>query len=70
MRGMPSHMGKATVYTETLRRAAVALGGENRLASTLRVPPAQVHRWVSGEEYPPTPVYQKVLDLLIGIGAH
>jgi hypothetical protein len=63
-------MGKPTVYAETLKRAAVALGGEKRLASTLRVPRPQLQRWIAGDEYPPTPVYQKVLDLLIGIGVH
>ncbi|HEX9435417.1 MAG TPA: hypothetical protein VF936_21790 [Burkholderiales bacterium] len=62
-------MGKQTVHTEALQRAAAAMGGEARLASALRVPPEQVHRWISGEEYPPTAMYQKALDLLIGIGA-
>jgi hypothetical protein len=63
-------MGKPTLYAETLRRAAIAVGGEHRLARALRVPLDQLQRWTAGEEYPPTPVYQKVLDLLIGIGAH
>jgi hypothetical protein len=62
-------MGKQTVHTEALQRAAAAMGGEARLAGALRVPPEQVHRWISGEEYPPTAMYQKALDLLIGVGA-
>ena len=62
-------MGKPTVHTAALQRAASAVGGEARLADTLQVPVAQVQRWLSGEEYPPTAMYQKALDLLIGIGA-
>lgn len=62
-------MGKPTVHTEALQRAAAALGGEERLAGALRVPVEQVQRWISGEEYPPTAMYQKALDLLIGIGS-
>jgi len=63
-------MGKATVYTEALRRAATAMGGEERLAHALEAPVAQVHRWLEGGEYPPTEIYHKVLDLLISTGAH
>jgi hypothetical protein len=63
-------MGKATVYTEALRRAANAIGGEARLSDALDVPVAQVHRWLEGGEYPPTEIYHKVLDLLISTGAH
>jgi DNA-binding transcriptional regulator YiaG len=60
-------MGKPTVHTEALQRAAGALG-EARLAVALDVPVEQIQRWISGEEYPPTAMYQKALDLLIGIG--
>lgn len=63
-------MGKPTVYAETLQRAAVAMGGEQRLARTLRVPREQLDQWLAGETYPPTLVYQKALDLLTAIGAH
>ena len=63
-------MGMPNVRTETLQRAANAIGGEARLAEALDVPPEQARRWVSGEEYPPTSVYHQALDLLVGTGAH
>lgn len=63
-------MAKQTVHTEALRRAAAAMGGEARLANALDVPVAQAHRWLAGDEYPPTEIYHKALDLLISTGAH
>jgi len=63
-------MGKPTVYADTLARAAAAVGGEARLAAALHVPVGDIRRWLHGEVYPATEVYQKALDLLIGIGSH
>lgn len=62
-------MGKATVHTEAMRRAAAAMGGEARLAQVLHVTVEQAQRWVAGEEYPPTEAYNRVLDLLIATGS-
>ncbi len=61
-------MGKSTVRTEALRRAAMAMGGEAPLARVLDVAPEQTRRWLTGEDYPPTEVYHSALDLLIGTG--
>ena len=63
-------MGKPTVYADTLARAAVAMGGEERLAAALHVPAGDLHRWLHGEAYPSTEIYQKALDVLIGIGSN
>ena len=63
-------MGKATVHTEAMRRAAAAIGGEEALARALQVPAPQARRWVAGDDYPPTDIYHQVLDLLIATGAH
>jgi hypothetical protein len=63
-------MGKTTVHTETMRRAAAALGGEAGLARALRIPAEQARRWLKGDDYPPTEVYLRALDLLIATGAH
>lgn len=62
-------MGKPTVYAEALRRAATAIGGEEKLALALNAPQEQVRRWLSGEEPPPFAVYHQALDLLISTGA-
>ena len=61
-------MGKPTVYTEALRRAATAIGGEVKLARALNVPEKQVRRWLSGEDAPPVAIYHKALDVLISTG--
>jgi hypothetical protein len=63
-------MAKSTPHTETLRRAAAAIGGEASLAAALSVPPDQTRRWLAGDDYPPTEIYLKALDLLIATGAH
>jgi hypothetical protein len=63
-------MGMPTVYADTLSRAAMAVGGEQRLATALHVPVRDVRRRLHGKEYPSTEIYQKALDLLIGIGSH
>lgn len=63
-------MGMPNVRTKTLQRAALAIGGEERLAQVLDVPPEQARGWLSGKVYPPTSIYHQALDLLVGIGAH
>jgi len=62
-------MGKPLVYSETLRRAANAIGGEANLARAWRVPEAKVRAWISGAEPPPIERYHEALDLLISTGA-
>lgn len=62
-------MGKPSIYSEALRRAAYAMGSEERLAHALGIPEVKVHRWLSGEEAAPLDVYHKALDLLISTGA-
>jgi hypothetical protein len=63
-------VGKRTVRSEALGRAATALGGEGQLARALRIPLRQLKRWIVGAEYPPVEIYQKALDTLIAVGAN
>ena len=63
-------MGKPPVYTEALRRAARAVGGEEQLARTFGMPEVQIRSWVSGRERTPIEIYHKALDLLISTGAN
>lgn len=63
-------VGKPTVYVDTLSRAAIAIGGETRLAAALNVPLQDLRGWLRGDASPSTAIYHKALDLLIGIGAH
>jgi hypothetical protein len=63
-------MRRSTVYADTLARAALAVGGETHLAAALKVPVPELRGWLHGEVYPSTEIFQKALDLLIGIGSH
>jgi hypothetical protein len=63
-------MDKATVYADALARAAIAIGGERRLAATLHVPMKDLRRWLRSEVNPSTEIFHKALDLLIGTGSH
>jgi len=63
-------MSKPTVYANTLARAAIAIGAETRLAVAIDVPLPQLQGWLRGHANPPTAIYHKALDLLIGIGTH
>ena len=63
-------VAKTTVYADTLSRAALAIGGEARLAAALKVPLEDLYGWLHGDARPSTEIYHKTLDLLIGIGTH
>jgi hypothetical protein len=62
-------MGRPPIYSEALRRAATAIGGEANLARALSTPETQIRLWLSGDEPPPIEIYHKALDLLISTGA-
>jgi len=51
-------------YTETLYCAAATIGGTNRLAKFLNVPPARLFRWLAGEEPLPDQVFLDALDVI------
>lgn len=65
-----AQMDEPTIHARALQRAADAVGGEARLAKALHSSRAQTHRWIVGQEYPPTEIYHKALDLLIGTGGY
>ena len=47
-----------------LQRALHVLGGETELAAALRVSPAMLSKWLSGEARPTTKAYFAALDLV------
>ncbi len=51
-------------YTETLYCAAATIGGTDRLARFLNVPPARLFRWLAGEEPLPDQVFLDALDVI------
>ena len=55
----------ATVYSRALLRAAELLGGRDKLARALRVPVADLEKWIAGETKPPREVFLRVVDLIL-----
>jgi len=41
------------------------VGGRERLARVLQVPPAEIERWILGEKKPPRELFLRVVDLII-----
>ena len=53
------------VYSKTFSKAAERLGGEKALARELRVPVADLHKWIAGGAKPPLSLFLKVIDLVL-----
>lgn len=54
-----------SVYSRAVRKAAEMAGGREELARTLRVPVADIEKWILGERRPPREVFLRVVDFLI-----
>ena len=54
-----------TVYTRTLHKAAELIGGRRKLARHLRVPLAELEKWLTGGKEPPIAVFLKTVDLVL-----
>lgn len=55
----------ASVYARTLHKAAEAVGGQKRLARLLRVPLAELEKWIADKDEPPTAVFLKAVDMVL-----
>jgi len=55
----------ASVYSRTLQKAAELSGGQKRLARLLRVPLAELEKWIADKDEPPTAVFLKAVDLVL-----
>ena len=55
----------AQVAARLLRRALNIAGGAARLAEALGVPEAQLARWMAGRAFPPEPVFERALAILL-----
>jgi hypothetical protein len=53
------------VYGRTLQKAAELSGGQKQLARTLRVPLAELEKWIAGEATPPMSVFLKAIDFVL-----
>ena len=53
------------VYSKTFSKAAELLGGEKALARELRVPVADLNKWIAGSAKPPLSIFLRVIDLVL-----
>lgn len=53
------------VYGRTLQKAAELSGGQKKLARYLRVPLADLERWLAGTDAPPISVFLKAIDFIL-----
>jgi hypothetical protein len=56
---------RVTVYTRVLHRACQMVGGVDHLAARLRVSPTLLHRWLEGEDIPPSHIFLNAVDLVL-----
>ena len=55
---------RVTVYTRVLHRACQKMGGVGELAQALRVSVETLHRWLEGDDVPPTKIFLKAVDMV------
>jgi hypothetical protein len=55
----------ARVYSRTFQKAGDLLGGSKALARRLRVPLADLEKWLAGTAAPPMPVFLQAVDLVL-----
>ncbi|HKU47814.1 MAG TPA: YdaS family helix-turn-helix protein [Burkholderiales bacterium] len=56
---------RVTVHTRVLHRACQILGGVEKLAKHLGVSVNLVHRWLDGDDVPPSRIFLKAIDLIL-----
>jgi hypothetical protein len=56
---------RVTVYTRVLHRACQKMGGVEALAQELRVGADLLHRWLEGEDVPPSRIFLQAVDLVM-----
>lgn len=54
------------LYAECVSRAAELLGGMDRLARELYLTPGVLVRWIDGRSNPPTGIFLRLVDILLG----
>ena len=56
---------RVTVYTRVLHRACQKMGGIDALAQELHVGVEVLHRWLEGEDVPPSRIFLQAVDLVM-----
>jgi hypothetical protein len=55
----------STVYSRTLRKAAELVGGRAKLCRHLRVPMAELEKWIDDQAVPPIAIFLRAVDLVV-----
>lgn len=55
----------AKVYSRTLQKAVELSGGQKKLARYLRVPLADLEKWIAGADTPPINVFLRAVDFVL-----
>ena len=55
----------STVYSRALQKAAELVGGREKLAELLRVPKADIDRWIADQAKPPREIFLRIVDLIL-----
>jgi hypothetical protein len=55
----------SSVYSRTFQKAAQLVGGPKKLARQLRVPLAELEKWLADKGEPPMPFFLKAVDLVL-----
>jgi hypothetical protein len=55
----------ASVYSRTLQKAAELMGGQPKLCRHLRVPAADLQKWIDDKAVPPMGIFLRAVDLII-----
>jgi hypothetical protein len=55
----------ASVYSRALQKAAEVLGGRDKLAQILQVPPAEIERWIGDQGKPPRDIFLRIVDVIL-----
>jgi hypothetical protein len=53
------------VYARTMQKAAELCGGPKKLARHLRVPLADLERWLAGTDTPPMSAFLRAIDVIL-----
>ena len=53
------------VYSRTLQKAVELCGGQKKLARYLRVPLADLEKWIAGDGTPPANVFLRAVDFVL-----
>jgi len=54
-----------SVYSRTLQKAADVIGGQANLCRHLRVPAADLQKWIDDKAVPPIGIFLRAVDLVI-----